>query len=311
MSEAPPEEGLWPLDPAVIDITLKVLSRTAPTAFFRLAGLTVDPNRIHHADVTVAVSERRADHVYLVTDADGTPTWGLYLECQMRPQQRTLRKWAAKWGLLSDHHDLDLILLALYLHRGNRATFPDRYAVAVGEWSTELRFQTIRLWEHAERIRSGELVQFAPLLVLWEDTPTEAVIEEERDLLRKANLTLEERADLLGCTYAVGTRYLARAVLDAIFGEELPMLKDLGIISEWMEESEARGEERGRAEGTALGRASEARQMLTQVLELRFGAISADLARQIDEASPEWCHSALRVALSVESYEELLTRLES
>jgi predicted transposase YdaD len=303
MSEASEEaaESILPLDPAVVDITLKVLSRAAPAAFFRLAGIVVDPARIRHSDVTVAISERRADHVYLVMDTDGTPEWGLYIECQMQPQRRTLRKWAAKWGNLSDHHDLDLILLALYLHRGDRATFPDQYSVAAGGWSTELRFQAVRLWEHAERIRSGELVQFAPLLVLWEDSPTETVIEEERNLLRAAPLTAEERADLLGCAYAIGTRYLARAVLDAIFGEELPMLKDLGIISEWMEESEARG----RAEGEASGRAEGIRQTLLHVLERRFGPVPEVLHSRIMTADPSWCNALLDRALVVESYNEL------
>ena len=83
VSEPLEEEGAWPLDPAVVDITLKVLARAAPAAFFRLAGLVVDPACIYHADVTVAASERRADHVYLVRDTDGKPLWGLYLEAQM------------------------------------------------------------------------------------------------------------------------------------------------------------------------------------------------------------------------------------
>jgi hypothetical protein len=290
-------DAIQPLDPAVVDITLKVLSRAAPAAFFRLAGLSVDPVSIRHVDVNVAVAERRADHVFLVDAEYGKPKWGLYLECQMQPQRRTLRGWASKWGNLGDQHDLDLIVLALYLQKGDRANFPDRYTVQVGSWTTELRFNTILLWEHADRIRSGELIEFAPLLVLWDDHSAEQVIQEERALLHAAPLSPEERTDLLGLAYVVGTKYLVRSVLDAIFGEELPMLKDLGIISEWMEESEARG------------RATEAREMLLHVLERRFGTAPEALRAQIATATPEWCHATLDRALSVESYEELQASL--
>lgn len=303
MSEPSPEPApVEPLDPAVVDIALKVLARAAPTAFFRLADIEVDPSRIRHLDVTVAVAERRADHVFLVTDAEGTPEWGLYLEGQMQPQRRTLRSWTSKWANLGDQQDLDLILLILYLQKGDRATFPDRYSVQRGNWGTELTFETIRLWEHADRIRSGELPEFAPLLILWENDPGEEVIQEERAMIHAAPLTTEERGDLLSLAYVVGTKFLVRAMLDAIFGEELPMLKNLGIISDWMEESEARGEARGRAD--------EARQMLTQVLELRFGSIPAVLTKQVEEATLDWCHSTLRLVMTVESYEELMSRLQ-
>lgn len=298
MSDPPPQHApVEPLDPVVVDIALKVLARATPAAFFRLAGIEVDPARIRHEDVTVAVAERRADHVFLVTDVHGTPEWGLCLESQMQPQRRSVRSWVAKWGNLSDQQDLDLILLALYLQRGDRSTFPDRYVVRRGNWSTELTFETIRLWEHADRIRSGELPEFAPLLVLWEDNPGEEVIREERALIHAAPLTPEERGDLLGLAYVVGTKYLVRAILDALFGEELPMLKDLGIISDWMEESEARGEARGRAE--------EAQGMLIRVLERRLGPVPSDIVTQVIQSSPEWCRATLDRALSVESFEEL------
>jgi predicted transposase YdaD len=79
------------------------------------------------------------------------------------------------------------------------------------------------------------------------------------------------------------------------------MLKNLGIISEWMEESEARGE----ARGEAAGRVMNAREMLLHVLERRFGTAPEALRAQISEASLEWCLATLDRALSVESYEEL------
>jgi hypothetical protein len=77
------------------------------------------------------------------------------------------------------------------------------------------------------------------------------------------------------------------------------MLKDLGIISEWMEESEARGVARG------------VRQVLLHVLERRFGTVPEALQARIEAAEPEWCHALLDQALSVESFEELQTGLQS
>lgn len=39
-------------------------------------------------------------------------------------------------------------------------------------------FTAIRLWEHADRIRSGELIELAPLLLLGEESPTEQSVRE-------------------------------------------------------------------------------------------------------------------------------------
>lgn len=75
------------------------------------------------------------------------------------------------------------------------------------------------------------------------------------------------------------------------------MLKDLGIISEWMEESEARGFTEGRSE--------EARSMLRRVLERRFDPVPAVLEERIAVAEPEWCYALLDRALTLESFEEL------
>jgi hypothetical protein len=54
-----------------------------------------------------------------------------------------------------------------------------------GGGRNRFEFETVRLWEHAERIRGGDLQELAPLLVLCENEPTEATLREERELIRQ------------------------------------------------------------------------------------------------------------------------------
>jgi hypothetical protein len=48
------------------------------------------------------------------------------------------------------------------------------------------------------------------------------------------------RADLLAEAMTVGTRFCARELLEAIFQEEMVMLKEASFITEWIEEAVAR-----------------------------------------------------------------------
>src|SRR5437016_1793884 len=88
-------------------------------------------------------------------------------------------------------------LLVLYLQKGKHATFPDSCGVSVGGLPTTFTFNTIRLWEHTDRIVNGELPELAPLLVLCYPKPTERVVEQEIELIRQADFPVNVRADLL------------------------------------------------------------------------------------------------------------------
>lgn len=148
--------------PAAIDRSLKALIREFPVAFFRLAGVKVEGTRIHTADVSVNLPEFRADDVLVVQDEGGASRFAVQLEYQLEPDGRLLQGWFLKNAGLTRQLRLPVFLVTIYLRRGRRRRFPDAYRIAEGRLENEYRFQVIRLWEHAARIRSGELGELAP-----------------------------------------------------------------------------------------------------------------------------------------------------
>jgi predicted transposase YdaD len=289
---------------SLVDRSLKSLLRKVPEVPFRLMGTEVNSSAIEPAPISVVVKELQADDVFVHREDDSA--WALYVEYQFEPDRRHLRKWLQKALALDEHLDLRVILAVLYLRKGDRATFPDTYRAVGGELANEHRFVAIRLWEHADRIRSGELVGLVPLLVLCEDRPAEETVREERELLRSAELSEETRADLLGAAYLLGLRYLTPRILDAVFRKELPVLKEAGIIGEWIEEARQEARQEERLESEARGRAIEARHMVTLALGKRFGELPPGLVAQIEVADREWCEELLARAMQVESVSELL-----
>ena len=182
-----------------------------------------------------------------------------------------------------------------------RATFPASYMVGAEGLTNEFRFHTIRLWEHADRIRSGELGELAPLLVLCEDVPTERTLREERELILGLPVESAVRTELLALALTVGTRYFSRDVLETLFREELEMLKGASIIDEWIEQGVAKG----MAEGMARGRAVAARQMLLRLMRRRFGELPASAVTRVESETPEWCEEMAERVMEAKSLEEL------
>jgi len=221
----------------------------------------------------------------------------LYLEYQLQPDPRLLRSWFLKYAALSEQLEIPVVLVVLYLRRGERATFPESYTVAVGGVTNEFRFHAVHLWEEADRIRSGALTELAPLLVLCEDRPAGEAIQEELLLIRTADLAPDVRSELLAIAYMVGTRYLGREVLDMLFQEELPPLQELGIIGDWIAAS--------KAEGNAAGRLEEARRLTLQVLRTRFSEIPPELVNRVEAADVETCERLFDRALRAQSLQEL------
>jgi hypothetical protein len=298
--EAPP--------PNVIDLSLKELARCVPDALFRFLGVEARREQIRIVDPGVIVKELEADSVLLYSGDGGEPEWGLHLEYQFQPDRRELRRWALKALSLSEHLNLDILLVVLYLRKGSRASFPREYR-AGGAITNRFEFETVCLWEEAERIRGGDVPELAPLLVLCEDGPPEAVLVEERDLIREAGFPAPIERELLALAYVLGIRYATRRVLDAVFGKELPMLKDAGIISEWIEEAQAEGRAEGRAERQpeirSEGRVEGIRHLLRVFLTNRFGRVPDALSARIDSETAEWCEELSRRAFEVETLEEL------
>lgn len=287
---------------ALIDRSLKALARRVAPAFFRLAGIAVEPSTLHWEDVTVNLPELRADQVLLVEETGPAGRWGMHFEFQLEPDRRVLPDWFFKNAAFTRQLGIEVLLTVIYLTRGRRARFPTAYTVRRGGGRNRFEFETVRLWEHAERIRSGDLQELAPLLVLCENEPTGATLREERELIHRLAVPSEVRSDLLAIAVMVGTRYFGRELLLELFREEMQMLKEASFIQEWLTEAEAEAE----ARGEARGRLEAMRANLRLLLEERFGALPEALASQIAAIDDtEQLQRALRQVVHVQRPEEL------
>jgi predicted transposase YdaD len=288
-------------EPSPIDRSVKALLRRVPEVFSRLAWIDVDPTHVRREDVSINLLEFRADQLFLIHGDHDPRRWALHLEAQLQPDRRVLRGWFLKNAALAAELNRDVVLLAIYLTRGARRRFPNSYTVLRGGMRTEFRFSVVRLWEHAHRIRTGELPELAPLLVLCEDRPDEQTLREERALILNLDVPQQMRADLLAVALTVGSRYFARDLLLTLFREDLPMLKEAGIVEDWIAEAAAAAERRGRAEGEAR----QARSMLLQFLRARFDELPAALIERVEAADPDWCAEMLVRAARTESLDEM------
>lgn len=162
-----------------IDESMKALLRSHPGALFRLARHPIDPVRVRMEDTAINIPEMRADQVYIISGIDGSDEGAVYVEYQLQPRPELLPTWFTKAGALHQQLGLPVALVVVYLEQGDRATFPNRYPVEVAGFTTRYEFTALRLWEHADRIRTGELWELAPLLVLCENDPGEATLRRK------------------------------------------------------------------------------------------------------------------------------------
>jgi predicted transposase YdaD len=268
------------------------MARQVPQAFVRLLG--IEPDReVRSCDVSVNVPEHRADQVLLIAGEGDADRWALHIEFQLQPDERVLPGWFLKNAALTVQLGLPVILAAVYLTQGRRRRFPSMYRASAGPLANEFRFHAVRLWEHGDRIRSGELAELAPLLVLCEDRPTEETLREERALIRAVQATPSVRADLLSVALTVGARFFARELLLQVFREELPMFKEAWFVQDWIKE------------GELSGRAAAARESLLRLLQARFGELPPSVVAQVEQADPEWCQDVMVRLLTTDSLEEL------
>lgn len=151
--------------------------------------------------------------------------------------------------------------------------------------TTEFRFHAVHLWEQAERIRTGELAELAPLLPLCEEKPGEHTVRLQRQLIRSLTRSDEEIGELFGLSMLIGSKRLSKALIQRIFKEELQMAKISGIIGDWMEESRAEG----RAEGHSLGRTETAREFALRLLQERYPQLPEAVIARVGREGVEWC----------------------
>jgi predicted transposase YdaD len=284
---------------SLYDLSVKLVTRRHPAVVLRLAGVNVDPSTVTSIETGIIIKELEGDDV-LVYPAPGGRE-GLLVEYEAGSDPRKRGRWLQKALAFSEELKIPVVLLVIYLRKTDRATFHDSFNVGSGPLKNRYTFATVRLWEQADRIRGGELVELAPLLPLAEDTPPKVAVLESKTLILSSELPLDAKEELLSVSYLIGLKYLVRSALDKIFGEELGMLKEAGIIGEWIEESKKLAHQEGLEEGREEG----LRIAALRVVEGRFGTVPDDLRARIEAADAPWCENLISNAMRVESLSEL------
>ena len=274
-----------------IDRSVKALAQRLPAGFFRLIGLEYDPARVHAEEVSINLPEHRADGVFVIEE--GEKRWALHLEYQFQPDGRVLPGWFLKNAALTAQLGVPVLLVAIYLRKGERTRFPDAYHARAGTLRNSFQFATVRLWDHAQEIRSGALAELAPLLAMAEEQPDEETLRRERELILGLDVSEAVRADLLSIAITIGSRFFGRDFLLQFFRKELSMLKEASFIEEWVME----GEERGQLRAT--------RDLTLNLLRARFGELPQSVVSRIEEADITFCRDLCVRLLTAQSLEEL------
>ena len=119
-----------------------------------------------------------------------------------------------------------MALIVIYLEKGDYASFHDRIEVDLGRAKTLFQFTTVKLWEHTDRIRSGELVELAPFLYLCESHPGEETVQEELDLIHRANLKQEDQVELYLAVFRIAASRLPKETINKLYRENESMIKE-------------------------------------------------------------------------------------
>ncbi len=274
-----------------LDRALKILAARYPHVFHKLLfSDNPDVQFEKVEDSVINVAEHRSDKIFRFLEKEQQKI--VSLEFITQPNKGDLFRFHAKNGLLSASYLVEVITVIVYLERGDYRTFPNEYIAKVGSATNRTEFSRILLWEYKERIRSGEFKELAPLLVLFEEKPTEKTILEEKALIKTLK-DEREQSDLLAVAIMVAFRKFKDQIVKELFYEEYNMLKESTFVKEWLEESW----EKGLAEGSRKGQL----KIIFKQLQSILGRIDKELENRIISLSD----------LDVENLSEALLRMRN
>ena len=286
----------------VYDKSAKIILRRSPQTLCRLLDLGVMPGSIRFDDISVNVPELRADGLIVIGSKDGSPERGRYLEFAMQPPDRkTLDGWLAKLAYFNYGRPYPVALSVIYLMKGKSTKFPSVHIIDPGTTENRFRFHTIRLWEHAERIRYGDLQIFAPLLILFDRRAAVATLREEKRIIQNLDEDQEFKDELFALALMVGRKFFTEDILYSVFPEGLAMIKEMSFVQELIEESVAEAKVEAKAEGKAEGE----RNLVMRVLSKKFGSIPPAARDRINVADAAWCERILDQALDARTLAEI------
>jgi hypothetical protein len=262
-----------------IDRAVKVVCGRHPNSFLDLFyGSNRVVKLVGVEDTQLQIPEHRADKIWRVHD--GKKEGCILFEAILQPDRRSFRGINLKNAAVHAALKIPVISVLVYLQKGRYRTFPDSYEHKIGDLLNRHSFVRIKLWEHEERIRNGELKELAPFLPLFYDDPPVEVLEAV-DTLIEAFEDEEQRTELKGVAAIVASRKFAKGLILQTLKLELSMIREKTIFSEWFdkahEEGHAEGHAEGRTEGLVLGEIRGKHLLLQKLLEKKYGTLPAEL----------------------------------
>lgn len=290
----------------IVDIIAREIVRVCPQAISRLLDLHIDPSELHVENPTIHTRNRQVDNVIFIRE-HGEDVGGILVEWVSQPDNDDLIDYIEKWSNLLAKYRFPMILLVIYLKRGGRASFPDRYVSKLGNWKTYTQFVAINLFDYIGLIESGEWIEFASLIPVCrgldhlprnklEAAETISVIQTSHDLIMNAAITDDMRTLLLGSLFSVSTKSLPQETLLEIFRKDITMLKDTPIIRDWIRES--------KEDGIRIGTEGVRRSTL-RLIKSKFIDIPESLEIRIRNADMDWCDRLSERIMSIESLDQI------
>jgi hypothetical protein len=298
MAETPPTVNLF-------DRTLKVIARNHAALFLRLA-LPGAPIQLLGTleNVELSLPVRPVDFIHRIGYKEAEHI--LHLEFQLEHEADFPRRMCSYHGALTDQFKLPVLSFALYL-RYRQAPIPNEYVVRLDETVLHrFTYPVLRLWDYIDEIRNGHYRELAPLLVMLVQRPTEATLQEERQLIL-AEPDPQKRADLLALAISIAGRSFNRDFLWRFFRDEVEQMQQATFVEEWVEEGIQRGFQSGIKQGV--------RQSIFDILRVRFNPNEAQLksvAQRLEQITDgELLKEFVDHALRDFSLEEFTARLSA
>ncbi len=252
------------------------------------------------------IHEKRVDNAFELLLKDGETKY-LLLEFLFGERTFELHKYFIKTAMATDHYGKGKVAtVVVQLTEGSGKPIKPVYEVELEGIRNLFEIRVVYLNEYIEKIESGELYEFAPLLPLLKGGADERLLREVKDLI-KTEPDQKKLSELYSTALTVAGRYITKEFLWEFFKEELEMIQESPIVQEWINEGYRKGEDEGYRKGEDEGYLKAGREMLLDILEERFGLLKRsiiDEIRGID--SHEFLKALNRHALRVDNLDRFI-----
>lgn len=213
------------------------------------------------------------------------------LEAILQPARRDFRRLNLKNAAAQVFFDAPVITVLVYLKKGDHPTFPEEYEDELGGLQNSHRFSCVLLWEHADRIRSGELKELAPFLPLFEKDPAPEVLQEMNAIIETV-ANPEQRLELNSLGAIVASRAFSDEIIKQYLTLEFPMIRETTIFSEWLDQAEHKDEIKGR------------HLTLQKLLTRKFGTLDSEVNLSLQQLNSSQLEALTMAIFDLQSLED-------